>query len=744
MKRSAATLLALLLILIASPSSAAERAWYMVDEIRLNVMRTEMARWDMDPPPPEVITDSLATLQTLVGNVSECVAATKGVLAQVVEKTEILGEPGSAEDLVLARRRNALEAERRGLEQRLAICRLLDLSARELQKQILAWRQKNFTSALVARQQPIWEAVMALPALLADPQNLIDFKTTTPPDTNLMLLAGFFPLLFLLPLVITLDRRIKSWSAEDHKLKRHKAALMFTRRLPAIALLTSTASGFYAGGIVILAAPVGAMAIALTLSPLVERFFSKENLGIPASFPIRVLITLGLLTEALIFAKLETLVPQSLTILCRNVIMLLITAASMRTLWVLSLHPGLPLLKSIRYPLFFCLTFGPVADWLGYRNLATFGTYGVLGTIAGGIGTWALFLGIDTIQKLLEEKPPGKTAQKLRHFLGYKPEEPVKGLKLISRSLTFVLFLLYGLLVMKIWGQSAIHNTTLGTLFLQGFRIGSVVIVPVRLLLAMFLFFLILNLSRWLKRQMGEKWLTHTSLDKGARQSIVTLTGYVITGFAIFYSLSIAGLEFKNFAIIAGALSVGIGFGLQNIVNNFVSGLILLFERPVRPGDWVVVGETEGHVKRISIRYTLIQTFDRADVLVPNSDLITNQVTNWMLGDPFGRVIVPLGVAYGTDTQRVKEILLIIAEDHPMVLTNERLVPKPKVIFKAFGDSSLDFELRCHIRDVDHRITVRSELLFDIDAAFRKEGIEIPFPQRVIHQVPPRKPEEPI
>lgn len=268
---------------------------------------------------------------------------------------------------------------------------------------------------------------------------------------------------------------------------------------------------------------------------------------------------------------------------------------------------------------------------------------------------------------------------------------------------------------------------------------GNVVIVPVKIILAVFLFFLILNISRWLKRQMEERWLTHTTLDKGARQSIVTLTGYVLTGFALFYSLSIAGLEFKNLAIIAGALSVGIGFGLQNIVNNFVSGLILLFERPVRPGDWVVVGETEGYVKRVNIRFTHIQTFDRADVLVPNSDLISNQVTNWMLGDPFGRVIVQLGVAYGTDTRKVHDILMQIAEEHPMVLTNGRLVPQPKVLFKDFGDSSLNFELRCHIRDIDHRMAVRSELLFAIDDAFRKEGIEIPFPQRVMHQAEPPK-----
>ncbi len=743
MKRSAAILLALFLIFIASISSAADKAWYMVDEIRLNTMQSSVAKWDMDPPTPQVINSHLANLQALMGNASQCVDATEKELEQVKEKAAVLGEPKDSEDMELSRRRNALHAEQKNLEQRLAICRLLDLGARDLQKQILAWRQKNFTIALLAQKQPFWEAVVELPALLATPENLINLKTTTPPDTNLMLLAGFFPLLFLIPLVITLDRRIKSWSTEDPELKRHKAALMFTRRLPVIALLTSMASGFYAGGIIPLAAPVGALAVALALSPLVENFFCKEHLGVPASFPLRLLITLSLLSEALIYAKMSTLVPPPLAIFCRGVIMLLLMGAAVRALWALSLHPRMSLVKSIRYPLFFCLAFGPVADWLGYHNLATFATYGIMGTLTVGLAAWAIFLGIHKGQELLEQSPPEQTALKMRHFLGYKPEEPVKWLKLIGRVLTLVLFTGYVLLFMRIWGLTAIHNTTIGTLFLQGFRMGSVVIVPVKIILAVFLFFLILNISRWLKRQMEEKWLIHTTLDKGARQSIVTLTGYVLTGFALFYSLGIAGLEFKNLAIIFGALSVGIGFGLQNIVNNFVSGLILLFERPVRPGDWVVVGETEGYVKRVNIRSTQIQTFDRADVLVPNSDLISNQVTNWMLGDPFGRVIVAVGVAYGTNTQKVKAILLQIAEEHPMVLTNGRLVPKPKVLFKAFGDSSLDFELRCHIRDVDHRMAVRSELLFAIDDAFRKESIEIPFPQRVIHQAPPLPPEQP-
>jgi len=220
----------------------------------------------------------------------------------------------------------------------------------------------------------------------------------------------------------------------------------------------------------------------------------------------------------------------------------------------------------------------------------------------------------------------------------------------------------------------------------------------------------------------------------------VTMSGYGLMIAAGLIALAIAGVTFQNLALIAGALSVGIGFGLQNIVNNFVSGLILLFERPIRTGDWIIVNNIEGYVRRISIRSTQIQTFDRADVIVPNSDLISNSVTNLMLRDRFGRLRVPVGVAYGSDTQRVKESLLEVARAHPQVVQGSSIVADPYVLFLSFGDSALNFELRAFVRDVGQRLTVLSDLNFAIDAAFREAGIEIPFPQRDLHIIRHRPP----
>ncbi|MEO1574996.1 MAG: mechanosensitive ion channel domain-containing protein, partial [Pseudomonadota bacterium] len=215
----------------------------------------------------------------------------------------------------------------------------------------------------------------------------------------------------------------------------------------------------------------------------------------------------------------------------------------------------------------------------------------------------------------------------------------------------------------------------------------------------------------------------------------VTLGGYVGFVVAIILGLALSGVNLRGFAIVLGALGVGIGFGLQNIVNNFVSGLILLFERPIKSGDFVSVGDVEGIVKRIRIRSTEIESLDRRNIIVPNSELIATQVTNWVLHDPFGRLTLNIGVAYGSDTERVRDLLESVATEHPEVITKGP-APPPRALFMGFGDSALDFELRVWIRNIEKRFGVTSDLNFAIDRAFRDHAIEIPFPQRDLHLRP--------
>jgi len=193
--------------------------------------------------------------------------------------------------------------------------------------------------------------------------------------------------------------------------------------------------------------------------------------------------------------------------------------------------------------------------------------------------------------------------------------------------------------------------------------------------------------------------------------------------------VSMAGLDLQKFTIVAGALGVGIGFGMQNIVNNFISGLILLFERPVKIGDTVTIGEDWGVISKIGLRSTIVETFDRSEIIVPNADLISQKVTNWTYSSKIVRVNLPVGVAYGSSLEQVLEILNKAAKEHPDVLS----YPEPNTIFEGFGNSSIDFKLRFWIHTIDDRMKVRSDVAVIVDRMFREEGITIPFPQQDLH-----------
>ena len=220
--------------------------------------------------------------------------------------------------------------------------------------------------------------------------------------------------------------------------------------------------------------------------------------------------------------------------------------------------------------------------------------------------------------------------------------------------------------------------------------------------------------------------MPHTKLDIGLRNSIGTALGYVGVVLSAAFAITYIGLDLANLAIVAGALSVGIGFGLQSVVNNFVSGLILLAERPIKEGDWIKVGSAEGNVQRISIRATELTTFDRATVIVPNSDLISGTVTNMMHDNRIGRLVLQYGVGYNSDPDKVRDILLSAAQAHPDVMQQ----PEPFVVFMELGDSSLNFALYTYLRDVAKTLLTRSDLNFTIFRALKDAGIEIPFPQR--------------
>ncbi|WP_461393834.1 mechanosensitive ion channel domain-containing protein [Deferrisoma sp.] len=284
-------------------------------------------------------------------------------------------------------------------------------------------------------------------------------------------------------------------------------------------------------------------------------------------------------------------------------------------------------------------------------------------------------------------------------------------------------------LVLEVWRFSESPWKAVQVLLSLGVPVGTTHIT-VGLVVGAFLVLYGALLTSWLVQGVLESEIyPRRGVDRGTGLSINRLVHYAFVLVGFLAAVASLGLELQNLTILAGAFGIGIGFGLQTIVNNFVSGLILLFERPIKVGDVVQIDGEWAIVRKLGLRATVVETFDQSEVIVPNADLVAGKVTNWTLSTRMVRVVVPVGVAYGSDVEKVMEILRAVGEEHPKV----RQDPPPQVLFLAFGESSLDFELRVWVGDVDDRLRVRSELHRAIDREFRKAGVEIPFPQRDLH-----------
>ncbi len=245
-------------------------------------------------------------------------------------------------------------------------------------------------------------------------------------------------------------------------------------------------------------------------------------------------------------------------------------------------------------------------------------------------------------------------------------------------------------------------------------------------ILLFLLFYVTAKVKKWLIYNI----LSKSKLDLGVRIAIGTIFRYSIIFIGILVVLQTVGIDLSTITVLAGALGVGIGFGLQNVTNNFVSGIIILFERPIKVGDRIEVGDVSGDVTNISMRSTTVLTNDNISIIIPNSDFISTKVTNWSYTDRNVRFNIPVGVSYNEDPKIVREVLLQVAEENDGVLKH----PPADVLFKEFGDSSLNFLLRVWTREyINKPWILKSQLYFAAFEKFKKKGIEIPFPQRDLH-----------
>lgn len=372
---------------------------------------------------------------------------------------------------------------------------------------------------------------------------------------------------------------------------------------------------------------------------------------------------------------------------------------------------------------------------LGWALVITIGAATLLGYVAFGSflveqSAWvlivatliglALILADEGLQTILTGD--GRVSTTLQTNVGLRKRSLEQAAVVTAGLVKLVLIVVALMLILAPWGiESSDLTSSLKAAFF-GFKVGDVTISLSAIVIAGILFALGLAATKALTRWLDDRFLPATDLDTGLRNSLRTMAGYIGFVAALALAISSLGLSLERLTIVAGALSVGIGFGLQSIVSNFVSGLILLWERPIRVGDLIVVGEGEGIVRRINVRSTEIETFDRSTVIVPNSNLISGVVKNRVRSDRTGRVIVSLTVPRTADPARVNEVMLAAAARHAQVMKE----PKPRVLFKKITESALDFDLICIVPEVDSVGLVASDLHFAIFANLVQEGIGQP------------------
>lgn len=358
-----------------------------------------------------------------------------------------------------------------------------------------------------------------------------------------------------------------------------------------------------------------------------------------------------------------------------------------------------------------------VAVLVGYVALAAFLVEQVI-AIAGTLAMLYLLLILADEGFATALKPQSAVGRGLAALVGLRPDGLAQIAVLSSAAVRVSLLVAAALLVLAPWRiESGDMLATVEAAFF-GFAIGGATISIASLIVAVLLFVLAVAATRAVQRWLETDYLPHTKLDTGLQNSIRTSLGYVGFIAALGLSLAYLGLSFERLTLIVGGLSLGIGLGLQSVTNNFVSGLIMLWERAVRVGDWVEVGAEQGFVRRINVRSTEIETFDRALVIMPNASLVSGVVKNWVRNDRVGRIKLPFVVPLSADPEAVRTALIATAKAHERVLT----IPTPSVFFTGLGEANMTFDLVCFIDDVESRIRVTSDLLYDIHAKLKAAG----------------------
>ncbi|HEY5203312.1 MAG TPA: DUF3772 domain-containing protein [Roseiarcus sp.] len=363
-----------------------------------------------------------------------------------------------------------------------------------------------------------------------------------------------------------------------------------------------------------------------------------------------------------------------------------------------------------------------VAALIGYVAFATFLLYQAVYLSILGSGLFiADIIAQDGTEAVL--KPDGPIGARLMAMAGLRRNVLAQIAVILQGVARVVVLVVAVAAVLRPWGvQSQDMFGSLRSAYF-GFSLGGVTLSLSSMIGAAIVFAVAIFLTRLIQNWLGSRFLPQTRLDAGVRNSVRTIVGYIGIIVAALLAGAEIGLDVQKLALIAGGLSVGIGFGLQTIANNFVSGLILLWERSIRVGDLVVVGSDQGIVRAINARATEIETFDRGSLIVPNSNFVSGVVKNWVHNDRVGRIIISVNVTYESDVDQVRDLMIAAAKAQDQVLS----IPSPSVLFAEFGDWSLKFNLICFVDDIEQAERTRSDINFEVLRRMREAGLRIAY-----------------
>ncbi|MFT5657135.1 MAG: potassium efflux system protein [Gammaproteobacteria bacterium] len=755
------TLLAVLLLsypaaILAGPNTEIDQLVSETDKILTQSETTLNRQKPLSLKELKVLQQSVTAIKS---EINECISSNQNSVAKIEEVLEILGGTALSEDREVTEKRRSLINSKLKHESQLATCRLLILRSNQIIDTVTQRQQSMIALQLLTRGSSLLDHIQGnLDNPMEGIVSLLDFVVSTAGFDiiyqhryllSLMVVVSVIGILLLRRLLL---RIIRNYHKKPHRsfARMLQISLITGAKHYMVSLLMSFvfAAYFLYFGISVGNFPFIALVsiglflyvlltlvLRITLNPIAPaETLTKlpQTLALSMAWRLRLLAKLLFVGFLIFSASNLHQFSDSVTGLLRNIYITMVVLNLCWAFWLLGYIKGLANTHFLRSLIILVLLSSMVADWAGYNNLSSYILIGVVGSISAWFLTQIIVILWTDFFDSLDDGEFG-WQQFIRRKIGVQPGDYVPGSMWFRFTFGIVVWSLFVIAILKIWGLSDQSLLTIQNYVTDGFDAGPIHIVPSRLIISLLVFAVFLSFVGWIKRGLDKSWLNRSRMDRGRKESLITLTGYVGLVIALLVGLTVAGVELANLALIAGALSVGIGFGLQNIVNNFVSGIVLLFERPIRTGDWIAVGGTEGYVKKIQLRSTLIQTFDRADIIVPNAEIIASQVTNLMLHDSIGRVKVPIRAAYGTDPRLVEKILLDIAIAHPLVVSRSPSVDRPWVLFEAFGENALLFELRAFITDIDYKMAVISEINFAISEGFQQAGIVIPFPQTDLH-----------